>query len=264
MWPKAALALAFVACLQPALAQPRVVSLSPDVTELLVALHAESQLVGRDSLARQAEVASVPVIGSSRALTAAPILATRPDLVLGSSLAQPASIFDQLTRLGLNVVMIPHADDPAAFAQGMRQVGRAVGQAAVADRMASRWLKSLQPKPANGRRVLLSYDGRLVAGSGTAGDALIRAAGGINVAAGLKGFVPMAPEAWMHAAPDLVIVAAHNQPVFGGLAAFKARPELRSSPAVQHGKVYAWPAADFLRLGLNSPASVERLRKLLS
>ncbi|WP_199103303.1 ABC transporter substrate-binding protein, partial [Aquitalea sp. ASV11] len=109
-----------------------------------------------------------------------------------------------------------------------------------------------------------SYDGRLVAGRGTAGDALIRAAGMVNAAADIQGFLPMNPEAWLKAAPDIVIVAAHNAPVYGGLKALQARPELASSNAVRSGKVLAWPAADFLRLGVGSPAVVARLRQLAS
>jgi iron complex transport system substrate-binding protein len=268
MGSKGVLGLLLGLCLHSVMAQaqPRVVSLSPDVTEVLVALHAQPLLVGRDMLARQAEVARVPVIGSSRALTVAPVLAVKPDLVLGSSLAQPLSIFDQLTHMGLHVVSIRHADSPADFAQGMRQIGLAVGRGAQADRLAAAWLKKFQPqpvKPGARHRILFSYDGRLVAGKGTAGDALIRAAGGVNAAEGLQGFVPMTPEAWMRAAPDVVIVAAHNLAVFGGLDALKARPELRTSPAVQSGRVYAWPAADFLRLGVDSPQTISRLHQLL-
>lgn len=262
MWPKRAMASLLLLAL-PVAAQTRVVSLSPDVTEWLVALHAQDLLVGRDALARGRDVARVPVIGSSRALTAAPVLAARPDLVLGSSLAQPASIFDQLTRLGVRVIAVPHADDPAAFASGMQQIGRAVGKDEEGRRLAAAWLRGMQPHAASGRRVLLSYDGRLVAGSGTAGDALIRAAGAVNAAAALKGLLPMAPEAWVRAAPEVVIVAAHNLAALGGLAAFKARPELSASPAVRQGRVYAWPAADFLRLGVQSPAVAERLRRVL-
>lgn len=264
MWRRALIGLLLGICLQPVWAVSRVVSLSPDVTELLVALHAQSLLVGRDTLAHQAEVARVPVIGSSRALTAAPVLALQPDLVLGSSLAQPFSIFEQLSRLGMRVLNIAHAEAPADFARGMRQVGQAVGREREADRLAADWLQGMRARSGTGRRVLLSYDGRLVAGSGTAGDALIRAAGGINVAGALKGFVPMAAEAWLRAAPDVVIVAAHNLPMLGGLDAFKARAELRSSPAVRQGRVYAWPAADFLRLGIRSPATAARLHQLLT
>jgi iron complex transport system substrate-binding protein len=249
---------------QPVAAAPeRAVSLSPDVTELVVALHAERQLVGRDLLARQAEVAQVPVIGSSRALTVAPILAMRPEVVLGSTLAQPASIYAQLSRAGVRVVEIEHAEDVEGFARGMREVGHALGKDAAADRLADEWLAGMRPRPALGRRVLLSYDGRLVAGQGTAGDALIRAAGGTNAAAALTGIVPLSPEAWLHAAPDLLIVAQHNLAAFGGLAALRARPELRDSPAVRHGRVLAWPAADFLRLGVHSPQVADRLRRQL-
>ncbi len=248
---------------QPA-AGPRVVALTADVAEIVLALDAQHLLVGRDKLARQPQLAKVPEIGSSRALTPQPVLASKPDLVLGSDQAQPPAIYDQLQALGLKVGRIRHSEDPAAFADGIRQVGQALGQAGRAEQLAASWLKALQPQAGKGKRVLFSYDGRLVAGSGTAGDAIIRAAGAVNAAADVQGFLPMTPEAWLRAAPDVVIVAAHNAPVFGSLAALKARPELAGSPAVKANRVLAWPAADFLRLGVASPATVQKLRALAS
>lgn len=243
-------------------AAERIVALSPDVAELVLALQAQGQLVGRDSLARQPALAQVPVIGSSRTLTAAPILALRPTLVLGSDQAQPPAIFDQLQRLGLRVERMAHSEQPQAFAAGIVQLGTLLGRRHEATQLAQRWQQALQPASSNGKRYLLSYDGRMVAGSGTAGDALIRAAGGINAAAAVQGMLPMTAEAWLRAAPDVVIVAEHNAPVYGGLAALQRRPELAGSPAVRQQRVYAWPARDFLRLGVDSPAVVQRLRQL--
>jgi iron complex transport system substrate-binding protein len=264
MLHKGWMVLLCLACTLPALAGPRVVALSADVAELVVALQADQLLVGRDKLARQPQLARVAVIGSSRALTVPPVLAVKPDLVIGSDQAQPPGIYQQLTALGLKVLKLNHSDDPQAFADGMRRLGLALGRPAQAEALASQWQQALKPQPGSGKRMLLSYDGRLVAGRGTAGDALIRAAGGVNAAADIQGFLPMNPEAWLKSAPDIIIVAAHNAPVYGGLPALKTRPELASSSAVRSGKVLAWPAADFLRLGVGSPAVVARLRQLAS
>ena len=81
-------------------------------------------------------------------------------------------------------------------------------------------------QPATGKRYLISYDGRMAAGRGTAADVLIRAAGGVNAAAAIDGVKPMNREAWLAARPDVVIVAAHNRAVYGGLDALKARDEV--------------------------------------
>lgn len=243
----------------------RVVALTPDVAEMMLALDSQALLVGRDQLARHEALQQIPVIGSSRALAAPPILAAKPDLVIGSDQAQPAGIYRQLQQLGLKVQTIRHSESPAGFAQGLNQLAEAVGKPEQGRKLAASWLQAFTAKPASknsGKRMLFSYDGRLVAGSGTAGDALIRAAGGINAASNIKGFLPMNPEAWLKAAPDIVIVASHNAPVYGSIARLAARPELASSPAAREGKVLAWPAADFLRLGMHSPAVIQRLQQL--
>ena len=68
--------------------------------------------------------------------------------------------------------------------------------------------------------------------------------------------------AWLAARPDVVIVAAHNRAVYGGLDALKARPELADSPAARAGKLFEMPAREVFMLTLDSPDVVRRLRAL--
>lgn len=116
----------------------------------------------------------------------------------------------------------------------------------------------MSPMSKTGKRYLLSYDGRIVAGKGTVGDELIRRAGGIN-AANVSGLKPMSREGWLAAKPDVIIIAEHNQKVVGGVSKFSQRPEIAVSAAGKKGGVHFWPADDFLRYGLNSPQVLKKL-----
>lgn len=243
-------------------AQERIVVLTSDVSDIVIALGAAPQVVGRDRSSRQPELAHATEIGISRALSIEPIAPLKPTLVLGSEQAQPPGIWRQLKALGVNARQVSAREDGGDFADAVRRVGQWLGRDTQAQALAQRWQAGMTTQPATGKRYLVSYDGRMVAGRGTAADTLIRAAGGINAASAIDGIKPMNREAWLAARPDVVIVAAHNRAVYGGLDALKTRPELADSPAARAGKLFEMPARDVFMMTLDSPDVVRRLRTL--
>ena len=76
-------------------AAERIVVLSSDIADIMVALKAESLVVGRDSLSKAPSLAQAKNIGMFRNLSAEPIVALKPTVVLGSYMAHPASIYGQ-------------------------------------------------------------------------------------------------------------------------------------------------------------------------
>jgi iron complex transport system substrate-binding protein len=243
--------------------QNRVVLLSPDVAEIVVALGAEKQVIGKESFTRAPTLAHAKNIGLFRNLTAEPIVALKPGLVLGSYMAQPASIYAQLEKSGLTVVNVAPEDTPEHFAGAILEIGRLLGKAEAGAALARAWRDGMSARPENGRRYLLSYDGRYVAGRGTVGDLLIRLAGGVNAAADVEGLKPLSREGWLMAKPDVVVIAEHNLGVVGGsLEQFAAQPELKNSRAAQRGKIVALSATKFLTLSLETPHVVDALHAL--
>lgn len=245
----------------PAAAE-RIVTLTPDVADIVVALGAASDVVGRNSASHQSELAHATPIGLSRSLNPEPVARLKPTLVLGSQMAQPGTLFDTLEKLGIRAHRIGNRDDGSDYAQSITRIGQLLGKSAESARLSARWQEQMKPQPPIGTRYLLSYDGKLVAGRNTAADTLIRATGGINAAAELDGFKPVSREAWTRLKPDVIVLAAHNEGLFGGIDAFARRPEVAPTNAAKQGKIVAWPAEQFLRIGLDSPATVTRLRKL--
>lgn len=245
-----------------ALAYERIVVLSGDVSDVLIALGVANKVVGKDDANTNAAVSHAKNVGVHRNLNAEPIVALKPDLVVGSHMVIPQSIFGRLNGLGIKAVNVAPNESVATYAKSIRTLGTLVGKVNQANTLASKWEAGMKPKPSTGKRYLLSYDGRVVAGKGTVGDELIRRAGGINAAANINGLKPLSREGWAAAKPDVIIVAKHNQATLGTVAQFKARTEIAGSPAAKNNKVYYWAANDFLRYGLDSPQVIINLNAL--
>jgi len=239
-------------------AYERVVAMSPDVADVVVALGATNKLVGKDATNNNPALKNVPAVGMHRNITAESVLAVKPDLVLGSYMVQPVSIYQRLNGLNVKAVNVAPKEEVNTFANSIKTIGSYVDKKSEGSQLAKRWNAGMSPMAKTGKRYLLSYDGRIVAGKGTVGDELIRRAGGIN-AANVSGLKPMSREGWLAAKPDVIIIADHNQAVVGGVSRFSKRPEVSTSAAGKNGGVHFWPADDFLRYGLNSPQVLKKL-----
>ena len=239
-------------------AYERVVAMSPDVADVVVALGATNKLVGKDATNNNPALKNVPAVGMHRNITAESVLAVKPDLVLGSYMVQPASIYQRLNGLKVKAVNVAPKEEVNTFANSIKTIGSYVDKKSAGSQLAKRWNAGMSPMAKTGKRYLLSYDGRIVAGKGTVGDELIRRAGGIN-AANVSGLKPMSREGWLAAKPDVIIIADHNQAVVGDVSQFSKRPEVAASAAGKNGGVHFWPADDFLRYGLNSPQVLKKL-----
>ena len=239
-------------------AYERVVAMSPDVADVVVALGATNKLVGKDATNNNPALKNVPAVGMHRNITAESVLAVKPDLVLGSYMVQPVSIYQRLNGLNVKAVNVAPKEEVNTFANSIKTIGSYVDKKSEGSQLAKRWNAGMSPMAKTGKRYLLSYDGRIVAGKGTVGDELIRRAGGIN-AANVSGLKPMSREGWLAAKPDVIIIADHNQEVVGGDSKFSKRQEIAASAAGKNGGVHFWPADDFLRYGLNSPQVLKKL-----
>lgn len=252
--------LCYGAGISSAAAYDRIVAMSPDVADILVALGSADKVVGKDATNQNPALNKAQKVGMHRNITAESVLAVKPDLVLGSYMVQPNSVYQRLNGLNVKAVNVAPKEDADSFAKSIRTIGGLVGKSQQANQLATNWQKNMQPMAQTGKRYILSYDGRIVAGKGTVGDELIRRAGGIN-AANVSGLKPLSREGWLAAKPDVIIIADHNQAVIGSLQQFKKRPEIAVSPAGQKNQVYFWKANDFLRFGLNSPEVLKKLNQ---
>ena len=110
---------------QPAM---RIISLAPANTEILFAVGAGQQVVGRDTFSDYpADALSVPDIGGGfGALDTETLLASDPDLVLAGELT-PVEQIQALDDLGLSVFVLGNPVDLPGMYENLRTVARMTG-----------------------------------------------------------------------------------------------------------------------------------------
>lgn len=231
----------------------RIVSLGAAVTETLYELGAAGQVVAVDaSVSYPEETARLPKLNYYRQLSAEGVLSLRPTMVIGTTDVGPAEALTQLRGAGVQVVLIPFKPSPDSTRLLIRELGRALNREARAGEIVARMDASLAEtqqriaaRKAGARpRVLFIYArsgaGLNVGGRGTAGDSLIRLAGGENALGGpdgIDGFRPLTAEAVATANPDVVFVLDGGYATLGGVDGVLKQPGISLTPAGKNRRV---------------------------
>ena len=265
----AALALAAVACQaatapsdeplqwtdglgrQVTLAAPaqRIVSLAPSNTEILFAVGAGPQIVGRDEPSDfPAEAAAVSSIGSTFGqLNTEAIVALQPDLVLAASITAPEQV-QALEGLGLTTYVLSDPTDFDGLYQNLQTVGELTGrQAEAAELLAALEARvtAVEEKTQGVERLRVFYeaDGTdptapWTTGSGTFQSVLIDLAGGSNVADEIAGWGQFSLEQLVAIDPQVILFGSGSF-VPTTVDSLAARPGWGTMSAVVDGRVYA-------------------------
>jgi iron complex transport system substrate-binding protein len=139
MTRRAGLLLVLLAGVANAAGPARVVTLAPNLTELVFAAGAGERLVGAVAFSDYPSAAKrLPVVGDALRLDLEKLLTLHPDLILAWADGTQAAAFEQLERLGVPVLRIETthlADIPKA----LRALGALFGTEAVAETVARRF-----------------------------------------------------------------------------------------------------------------------------
>jgi ABC-type Fe3+-hydroxamate transport system substrate-binding protein len=245
------LALCALPCGGSAAPPERIVSLAPNLTQMVVALGGGRSLAAVTPFCEAAEdVARLP--GGIQPEAEA-VLGLGPDLVLATSMT-PASTRAQLKRLGVRVEVLD-ADSLDGIRGAQQKLASLLEVAAPVLPEAS--------KPAPGKSVALLFgaDTGYSAGCGTHAHEILEAAGLRNIAADAGGPWPQLGEEFLLAADPEVIVVAD----YGGtkredvLKILQRHPVRRHLAAVRSGRIVVFPAPVF---SVPGPAALEAGKKL--
>jgi len=122
----------------------RIVSLSPNLTELVYSVGAGKQLVGVSAWSDYPrEVLNLPIVGDAFTVDQERLALARPDLLLVWESGTPAHVVDELRGIGYNVVSIRtrELDDVAA---ALLQIGELTGHVGEAAEVAAAYRSELQ------------------------------------------------------------------------------------------------------------------------
>ena len=252
----------------------RIVSLNGDITETIVTLGLAKNLAGVDISATYPEklVAGMQKIGYQRTLAAEGILSLRPSLVIGTPTAGPASTIEQLRSAGVPVLIIPEYKDLDAGARKLRAVGRALGvpkrgeklarQVETQIALAKREVARAATKPKVAFLYVRGTQVQQIGGVGSGADAMIEAAGGVDVgkSIGIQGFKQLTAESLVAAQPDVLLLLSAGLQSVGGVDGLLRLPGVAQTPAGRNRKVIAYD--DLMLLGLG-PRTGKALRLLI-
>ena len=227
----------------------RIVSLSPSVTEILFAVGAGQQVVGRDSFSSYPpEAASIQDVGGSMGSYSYEVIASlEPDLVIASGINTPEQV-SALENLDLTVYYLANPDDIEGLYTMFRTVGELSGHNEEADRLASSLeerVKAVEATIATAKTTPLVFyelDGSDPAkpwtpGPGSFVGLLIETAGGKNVGAVLDSqWAQISIEELLVQDPDLILL---GDSIYGMTPdQVSTRPGWDGLTAVREGRLY--------------------------
>ncbi|MEX2160713.1 MAG: ABC transporter substrate-binding protein [Anaerolineales bacterium] len=251
-----------------------IISLAPSNTEILFALGAESQLVGRDASSDYPEAAlQIADIGDTfLELNTELIISAEPDLVLAAEIT-PIEQVSQLEQLGINVFWLANPVDFAGLYANLATVGQMIGR----EHEAAELSISLQARVAAVETTLAGVTEKptvfyeidasdpaapWTSGTGTFIDLLITGAGGVNAAAGLQGaYAQMSIEALLVQDPDFILL---GDALYGvTVESVGQRAGWSELSAVQNGSVIPFDPNKATRPGPRLVDALEELARLL-
>ena len=253
---------------QVTLAAParRIVSLAPSSTELLFALGAGAQVVGRTTWCKYPpEAKAVPAVGDGINPNIEAVAARDPDLVVLYRSALNATAADQLKRLGIPAVILAQ-DRLADVARDARLLGRLTGTDRAGDSLAValETTAGQAAPPATIKLAFVVWDNPLtVIGAGSFLDELARLAGGSNVFADItapSGAVGL--ETLAARDPDVIAIIVEDTST--ALPGYATRREWQAVRAVRDRRFVRLSGELFGRPSPRAPEAIAELRRLLA
>ena len=250
-----------------------VVSLAPSNTEILFAIGAGDQVVGRDALSDFPEAAkNVTDVGSTfDSLNTEQIVSLKPDLVLAAEINTPEQV-KQLEDLGLTVYYLKNPLTLEEMYGNLETVAQLTGH----EKETVTLIESLKARvaavdekiaPISSRpNVFYELDATdpakpYTAGKGTFITQLIERAGGHNIASDLDGYPQISLEQVVAADPAFIILGDARYGVTPESIA--QRPGWENLSAVKNGKVLPFNDDLVSRPGPRLVDALEELAKLL-
>lgn len=252
----------------------RIVSLAPSNTEILFAIGAGDQVVGRDEFSDYpAEAASIETVGGSMGqYSTEAIVALEPDLVLAAEI-NPPELVKQLEDLGLTVYYLKNPTTVEEMYTNLEIVAQLTGH----ENEANTLIESLKARVAAVDEKIAPISSRpsvfyeidasdaskpYTYGPGTFGNLLIERAGGFNVGSELSDPYPqISLEQLILANPSIIVLGDSMWGITP--ESVKQRPGWESIEAVKSGNIFPFDDNLVSRPGPRLVDGLERLAKLL-
>jgi iron complex transport system substrate-binding protein len=252
----------------------RVITVGGAVTEIAFALGAGDQIVARDaSSLYPPEVETLDSVGYVRQLSAEPVLALDPTLIITTPDAGPPEALEQLRASGVTLLIVPHETSLEGVIATVETVATALSReaegVAIIERIntdyaaAQTLLETVESRP----RVMFIYargaGAVSVAGTNTSAATMIELAGGENAVTEYEGYQPITAEAVVAAAPDVILMMTRGLKSIGGIDGLLEQPGIAQTPAGENRRIVAMDDLYLLGFSTRTGTAVLDLTTLL-
>ena len=248
----------------------RVTIAGGSLTEIVYLLEQEHKLVAVDITSNFPEEAKqLPSIGYVRALSAEGVLSLSPSLILGEDDTGPPTVMEQLSRVGIQIEIIPEENSTDGIIKKVKCVAEILGvdkntkdkTLAIlnADAKELKLLTEMNKKESPKVMFILSMESGspTVGGRDTSADGLIKMTGAVNVMDSFEGWKPVSTEAIIQAKPDFILISERGLNSFGSIEKLGQHPSLVFTPAAKNNNIIAMDGMAMLGFGPRTISSAK-------
>lgn len=223
----------------------RIVSLAPNITEILFSLGLDEEVVGVSIHCNYPEKAKSRVrVGSYISIDFERVISLKPDLIIATGAGNPREMVERLERLGFPSFVI----FPKRFEDVLQSI-RHLGRVSAKEREALSIIESMQRRKERvAERTKTLYRPKVflqigespivTVGKGSFGDDLIRLAGGENVAGKDKEMYPrLGMEEILKRSPEVILISSMN-PKGDYERILREWARWKMIPAVKQGRIH--------------------------
>ncbi|MHC4394888.1 MAG: ABC transporter substrate-binding protein [Planctomycetota bacterium] len=251
----------------------RIVSLAPNITEILFALGLDKKIVAVSSDSDYpAEAANKKKVGTFWQPSTEAIITSRPDLVITLSFEQQKSVAETLNRLGYQVLTLK-IEKIEELRAAVKEVSITTGCKQAGDKLANdieSRLYDLQSKVESANKVkvlwVIQSEPLRAAGRNTFVNKLLELAGGENaVESTFQQYPPIGTEQLLTCSAEVIIQSAMGTRNIADQqrAAEKFWSRWTNLPAVKNNRIYVVDSDIVLRLGPRLPQGIEMITRCL-
>ena len=247
----------------------RILSLGPDVTEIVYALGGGDRIIARDRSSRYPDdVEDKPDVGYRRALSPEALIGLTPDLILASEDIGPPEAIDVLEGVEIPMIYVPEDNSPEGITRKIDIIAAVLGAEDRAVDLKAEVLADFEAAAALGasipeesRKKVVFFHGLLRltgAGRDTSADAIIGYSGGSNPLNVYDGYKAVSEESLLLFEPDVVLLMSDGK---GGPTPEEvfAVPALALTPAARTKSLIVLDGPYMLGFGPRTASAVRDL-----
>lgn len=252
-----------------------IISLGPNVTEIIYALGAGDSLVGRTDYCNYPEEAlSVQSVGTLYEPNLELIISLNPDIVIASSIVDPA-FMTELEKAGIKTLQVVKEESLEGTYELITEIGSAIGKATEASELVSNMKDRIAKITAVTSQIpesdktsavyIISWGdwGDYAATGDTYLNDVLEAAGAINAAQSAS-YWSISKELLVSQDPDVILLPAYSySDPQADIATFKSTEPYSTLSASKNDAVYSVNGDAAERQGVRTVDTIEEIAKLL-